>query len=507
MVSEETVKAALDGAQTPDAAALLRSEVERLAKLDRAGYLVDRKQIASRHKIPAAELDKLIDAAHPPAPTAQRESLAPPAPEPHPEPVEISPLLDHLCGFIKRFVVLDKHALVAVVLWIAFTHCFEIAETSPRLRIKSPDKRCGKTRLLELLGFLIPHSITASNMSPSAIFRTIDVEHCPLFIDEADTFVRHNEEIRGLLNSGHTRASAFVIRSIPVGDRAWQQKRFSTWCPMAIAGIGKLPDTIEDRSITLVMRRKLRGDKVERLTRRNKSARERAATLASKLARFAADNLDKLREAEPPISDALNDRAADNWEHLLAIADLAGSDWPKSALSAALALSGEREDADEDSLRTRLLSDIRRLLNADPQDEISSADLCKALVGIETAPWSELNRGKPMTPARLSRMLKDFEIYVGKVHRGNARGYRKSDFEDAFERYLSSTPPDQSVQVSETLGGEGECILTEVSDADTFKSEETPTERSTSDTLTLSNPRIDSKHENAPLVERERFEL
>jgi putative DNA primase/helicase len=506
-VSEEAIKVVLDGAQAPDAAALLRNEVERLAKFDRAGYLVERKQLASRYKIPVAQLDKLVDAAHPPAPAAQRESLAPPAPEPHPEPVEVSALLDDLCGFIKRFVVLDKHALAAVALWIAFTHCFEIAETSPRLRIKSPDKRCGKTRLLELLGFLIPRSITASNMSPSAIFRTIDAEHCPLFIDEADTFVRHNEELRGLLNSGHTRASAYVIRSIPVGDRAWEEKRFSTWCAMAIAGIGKLPDTIEDRSIALAMRRKLRGEKVERLTRRNKSARLDAMTLASKLARVAADNLDNLREAEPPISDALNDRAADNWEHLLAIADLAGGDWPGRARAAALALSGDREGGDAESLPTRLLMDIGQILASNKENEISSFYLCKALAEIETSPWTELNRGKPITPTRLSRMLKNFEIYARKIDNGKTRGYRKADFADALQRYLSPIPPDQSVQVSGALGREGESTLSEVSSTDTLKSEEIPTERSTPDTLTLSNPRMDSKHENAPLVERERFDL
>jgi hypothetical protein len=149
-------------------------------------------------------------------------------------------------------------------------------------------------------------------------------------------------------------------------------------------------------------------------------------------------------------------------------------------------------------------------LNDNPQDEISSADLCKALVGVETAPWSELNRGKPMTPARLSRMLKDFEIYAAKVHGGKARGYRKSDFADAFERYLSSVPPAQGVQVSETLGREGENTLMGVSGADALKSVETPTERTAPDTLTVSKLGIEGRHEIVslePASERERYEL
>ncbi len=132
----------------------------------------------------------------------------------------------------------------------------------------------------------------------------IELEHCTLLIDEADSFLRDNEDMRNLINSGHTPEFAFVIRSVPIGDKAWEPKRFSTWCPMVIAGIGRLADTVEDRSIKIAMRRKLRGDKVDRLTRRNKGVREEATALASKLARFAADSLEKL-SAQPRIPDAL----------------------------------------------------------------------------------------------------------------------------------------------------------------------------------------------------------
>jgi len=181
---------------------------------------------------------------------------------------------------------------------------FRGAETSPRLRITSPEKRCGKSRLLDLLNVLCPRPLGASNISPSAIFRVIELEHCTLLIDEADSFLRDNEDMRNLINSGHTPEFAFVIRSVPIGDKAWEPKRFSTWCPMVIAGIGRLADTVEDRSIKIAMRRKLRGDKVDRLTRRNKGVREEATALASKLARFAADSLEKL-SAQPRIPDAL----------------------------------------------------------------------------------------------------------------------------------------------------------------------------------------------------------
>ena len=156
-MSEETVKALLDGAQAPDAATLLRSEVERLAKLDRAGYLVERKQIASRYKIPATELDKLVDEVRPQH-DIERELLAPPAPEPWPEAVNPAELLDAIDEFLQRFLVLNKHALTAIVLWTAWTYCFEVTTVSPRLRLRSPTKRCGKTRTIEVLTLLIPRS-------------------------------------------------------------------------------------------------------------------------------------------------------------------------------------------------------------------------------------------------------------------------------------------------------------------------------------------------------------
>ena len=287
------------------------------------------------------------------------------------EPVETAALLDELHNFIARFVILAEHELIAVALWIAFVYCFEAAETSPRLAILSPTKRCGKTRLLELLSMLCPHALAASNLTPSAIFRTIDAENCCLLIDEADTFARDNPELRGLLNSGHTRPTAYVIRSVPVAEKKWEPQRFSTWAPIAVAAIGTLPDTWLDRSIVIRMKRKHRSDPVERLTRANRTAREQAAALASKLARLAEDRLEALKAAKPSPPALDSDRAVDNWEHLLAIADLAGGVWPKRAREAACAMSGAQAETDN-SLSIRLLADIKAVFDAQP-DAIASA--------------------------------------------------------------------------------------------------------------------------------------
>jgi putative DNA primase/helicase len=172
------------------------------------------------------------------------------------------------------------------------------------------------------------------------VFRTIEKFTPTLIIDEADSFLGENEELRGLINSGHTRKTAFVVRT--VGDDH-EPMRFSTWGFKAIAGIGKRAATIEDRAITISLRRKLASEKIEFL---RSTVPSHFGVLARKLSRFAVDNMKQISEAQPDLPATLNDRAQDNWEPLLAIADAAGGHWPRSSRDAALALStGSAESA------------------------------------------------------------------------------------------------------------------------------------------------------------------
>jgi putative DNA primase/helicase len=497
VVSQETIRESFADAKELDPAERIRVEVARLAKLDRAGYLAERKATAKALGIPATELDKLVEKARPAPEVAAREPLAPLPPEASPEPVIPRAVLDEVRDFLRRFIVVDAHALIAIALWIAFTHCFEVAETSPRLAILSPTKRCGKSRLLELLAALCPSALSASNLTPSAVFRTIDAEKCVLLIDEADTFTRDNEDLRGLLNSGHTRASAYVIRSVPSGDD-WAPKKFSTWAPVAVAAIGRLPETWIDRSIVISMKRKRPAQKVERLTRRHVKARGQASALASKFARMAADNLGTLRQAAPASPEVLNDRAADNWEALFSIADLAGGDWPDSARAAAKSLSGDDGD---DSLSIRLLTDIRDLFKQHgKEDRIGSTELCEKLCALELAPWSTLARGKPLTPARLARMLKSFEVYPRKAASRNE--YLNSDFADAISLY-APYPHDESSKATQTIGRVGRNAISEVPLDGTMKRAESPTQSGVSGTMEVSNGGMASDREISATEEAE----
>ena len=165
--------------------------------------------------------------------------------EPWAEPVDGGALLTDLVGTVKCYVIVPEHGARAIALWVVFTHCIDAVGIAPILAITSPEKRCGKSTVLALLKSLVLRRLPCSNISGSSLFRAVDAWAPTLLIDEADTFLRDNEELRGILNSGHTRELAFVIRT--VGDDH-EPRKFSTWGAKAIALIGGLKDTLADRS-------------------------------------------------------------------------------------------------------------------------------------------------------------------------------------------------------------------------------------------------------------------
>src|SRR5262249_14703835 len=155
--------------------------------------------------------------------------------------------------------------------------------------------------------------------------------------------------------------------------------------------------TLEDRAVTVMLQRKPKGAKVQRLRRRDT---DELKQLRQKAARWAADNFDKLTDPDPKLPEALNDRAADNWRPLLAIADLAGGDWPSMAARSALSLSGEEADG---AVNIDLLRDIRVAFG--DADEIRSADLVTKLIADQERPWTEWKHGRPLTPKQLAGLL------------------------------------------------------------------------------------------------------
>ena len=291
----------------------------------------------------------------------------------------------------------------------------------------------------------------ASNVSLSAIFRVIEQSAPTLLIDEADTFAKDNEELRGLLNSGHTRRTAFVLRSVPIGDNEWAARKFSTWAPMALSGIGRLFPTLEDRSIRIVLKRKLPTEKVLRLPVRDDV--EPFATLRRQCARWGHDQVEAIRSTDPAQPPGLNDRAADNWRPLCAIAAVAGGDWPGRITAAIAALTDA--DGDNEGLGVLLLKDMQHVFKEQmakdqKADAISSEDLAQKLHGMEERPWLEYGRGtdrKLISKGQIARLLRPFEIRPKTIRVGNAtpKGYALDACQDAFQRYISlPQPPSQN---------------------------------------------------------------
>lgn len=366
-------------------------------------------------------------------------------PEPWPDPVNGAELLDAIAAMFTRYLALPAHASTALALWVLHTYAFTAWFTSPFLAITSPVKRCGKTLLLIVLGALVPRRLFASNVTPAVLFRTIEKYAPTLLIDEADTFIRDNDELRGVLNSGHTRTTAVVIRAV---GEDFDPRAFSTWCAKAVALIGRLPETLADRAIEIAMRRRTAGERVARL--RQDRLEGECSDLRRQAARWAVDHLPALQDADPAVPAALHDRAADCWRPLLAIADLVSGEWPARARAAAVERSGG-DDAAEESASIELLRDVRTIFEGRAVDQpLPSAELTAALVAMPDRPWAEWSGGRPMTSVKLAGRLKPFGLRTRKVRDGarTVNAYLRADFLDAWGRYLPANS-EQSEQPNE----------------------------------------------------------
>jgi Protein of unknown function (DUF3631) len=410
----------------------LESELRRLASLSLIDYERGRTEEAKSLGIRATVLDKLIKPYRLDEEADASGAAMFATVEPWDDDVDGMALLDEIASIIQRHIVCEKQTTHAATLWIAFSWCIDVMHVSPIACITAPEKRCGKTQLLNLIGMLCMKPLPASNITAAALFRSIEAFEPTLLIDEADSFLKQNEELRGILNSGHTRQSAFVIRT--VGDN-FEPTRFSTWGAKAISGIGHLSDTLKDRSILLELRRKQPNEQRDRLRHADTSQFE---TVRRKLARWADDNREALRVARPALPEALNDRAQDNWEPLLAIADCVGGHWEKTARHAAMAISGIEDDSP--SINEELLADIKQVFDKMRVNRISSVDLLEHLCSDEEGRWVTYNRGKPLTLRQLGRRLGEFSIASKPLRdaSGVFRGYELDDFKDTFLRYIKA---------------------------------------------------------------------
>src|ERR1043165_937572 len=383
-----------------------------------------------------------------------------PALAPWPSPVAGHILLNALVQILRRFVVLPKWAAETLALWILHTFAFQLRDVTTYIGIESPEKRCGKTTLLGLLNELANRAVASSNISPPAFFRVIEDLSPTLLIDEVDTFLAGNDQLKGILNAGYNRRTAFVLRAAPTpasnGETDTETsaapgavKRYSCWCPKVLAKIGRFPDTLADRCIVIRRQRKTSEEQCDR-------SRELDPTpLKQQCLRFVSDHAAEIASARPQIPPALNDRAADIWEPLLALADLAGGEWPDLARQAAVSLSA---GAQESNPIASLLLDIFIVFTLQKVDRMTPQPLPAGLPSFGPRPWNESTRGKPSTDLWLAQQLRPYGVKPRNLRIGDQvlRGYLRDDLLDVFRRYIPQseldslraeqpeTPPEQT---------------------------------------------------------------
>lgn len=354
-------------------------------------------------------------------------------------PLDGGELLDKVEQALRHYVVLpSEQSLVAVVLWTVATHAITEWDYAPRLVVVSPEKRCGKSRLLEVVEAMSASPIRTVNISVAALYRLVNRKPYTILHDEADTVFGKRaesdptkEELRAFYNGGFQRGQQ-VYRAGP-GPKS--VVAFKTFAMAALAAIGDLPDTIMDRAVVVRMRRRKEGEEVAPLRQRNVP---KLQELGEKLSEWAQRNAEELAEAIP--ATPLVDRAADVWEPLLAVADAVGGRWPVRAREAALHLTKGESTMAEEPLGQRLLRDIRSIWPAEQTRMASKVlvDTLRERFDVTEVNW--MSYGKDgLNPQSMAALLKPYELLPVqlKLDGGkNLRGYDRKAFEGAWDRYL-----------------------------------------------------------------------
>jgi len=359
-------------------------------------------------------------------------------------------ILDEVAMYLQRFVSYpSKHACFAHTLWLAHTHLIECFDTTPRLGFMSAEKESGKTRALEISELFVPSPIFSFNASPAVIMRLVASERRTLLYDEIDQVFgtskarEANAELCGYLNSGYRRG-AKAYRCALNGNKV-EPEQFDAFAAVAVAGLKDLPDTLASRTIFIRMKRRAPDESVESF--RHRYHPPQAKPKAEALARWCAQHKDEIAVAKPELPAGIEDRTADCWEPLLAIADAAGEEWPQRAREAAIFLSARAAD-ETLSNGVELLQHIKEAFGG--EEKLTTKQMLERLIGRHESPWSDIY-GKPLNDRGLSKRLKNFGIKSKDVAVGGKclMGYTTELFHDAWKRYLPAPAPAEADKADE----------------------------------------------------------
>jgi hypothetical protein len=355
--------------------------------------------------------------------------------EPWPKAIDVNTLLNDIHKHRRRYIIIhDEHGAVATTLWTAQSWVHnEIATHSPPLLITSADDEgnAAKTLLCKYLQYQTPRGKVVGELSGASFFHMIDRNHPTLIIDNAENLFRRRRDLIELLNNSWTRG-------VPVPRQVHGVTvEYDVFCPKvigAIAGSNFLPPNSMGRSIHFGMLPKLPHEIVEEF---QYADNDEFLEQRRKLARFALDNAEVLRTANPAVLEGFDNRLRDNWRLLFAIADLAGGSWPKRVRAAAVKLTKQYY---EPSVGRQCLSlFVELFLTSEYEGLVTSAWAQKQFVADPTSVWVNYKGRGPITQWGIKDILNPYGVRPGLIHpRGHptTRGYKLEWFETPFRYYL-----------------------------------------------------------------------
>lgn len=328
----------------------------------------------------------------------------------------------------------------------------ETWDSTPRIAFLSPEPGSGKSRALEVTESLVPRPMFSVNATSAALFRKVSsADGLPTILyDEIDTIfgpkAKEHEDIRAFINAGHRRGA--VAYRCAVRGKTVELEEFPAFCPVALAGLGNLPDSILTRCVIVKMRPRLPSESVEQYRRRHHEPE--GNRLRERLTKWAFE-INRAIATDPPMPDEITDRNADVWESLFSVADAAGRDWPQLARVAAVALVADTM-GNRGSLGITLLTDLRAVFGNKPS--LATSDVLASLIALDEAPWGDL-KGKPLDSRRLAKLLRPYGVNSRDVRIGTGvvKGYTAEDLADPWQRYLkpdNGEPPSLCSQGSAT---------------------------------------------------------
>lgn len=350
-------------------------------------------------------------------------------------------------SFLAEYVVLPNARLYVVVgAWVVASRLAELWDRFPHLAITSPEKRCGKTRLLQLLEWVTPNPVNTTNISPAAIYRLIAQVRPTLLLDEAQSLSRRGSEsseiIRELFCAGIDR-NAKVLRC--GGERMTEIESFPIYCPKVVALIGNLDGVLADRCLPIGMTRKTEADQVEPY--RSRVVEPEGKKLHDELEQWAKANGKRVGKVYDTL-DLLpikNDRMAELLLPLQAVLTVDAPDQLGVLLEYATDLDRKDREAEGMSPGVQLLAACREIfakVPSSPRDGrfLATTDLISHLTAPdrEEEPWRHYTRGKEISPEALALLLRPYGIRSRRNRDQSARGYYAHDFEEVWGRYLPS---------------------------------------------------------------------